>query len=150
MKFIQANLEEILSHFEQLEEHTKPLWGSMTTIEMTEHLTDSLKASQGKLNLTILTPQKDLEGYRAFLMSNKAIPKNSVSPYKKEAQNRNENLEFALDELAEEWIAFEEFFEENPDKTTVHPYFGMLDYKTWLHFHAKHFTHHLTQFGIEI
>lgn len=150
MKFIEPQLETILIHLDQLNENTPPIWGKMNAIQMVEHLTDVLQAAQEKIKVSLVVPEEKLDDYQKFMLSDKPIPKGSEAPYPKRDTPRNENLDLAIDEFAEEWVNFEDFFMENPKKTSLHPYFGQLDYKKWLIMHAKHITHHLTQFGIAI
>jgi hypothetical protein len=150
IKFISPDLQTILAHFDKIQPDTRPQWGVMNAHQMAEHITDSLLLAQEKIQVPLAIPEEKISEYLQFMLSNKPIPKGSASPYPILQQTRNENFALALDELAEEWIAFEDFFEKNPQKTTLHPYFGQLDFDKWCQFHAKHLTHHLTQFGIEI
>jgi hypothetical protein len=77
------------------------------------------------------------------------MAKNSEVPFaKKDEKLRSDDLELALDELAENWVEYEEYFSDNELATTLHPYYGPLNYEEWNRLHAKHFTHHLQQFGL--
>ena len=40
------------------------------------------------------------------------------------------------------------FFENNPGAIPVNVTFGELNKEEWIVFHKKHFTHHLSQFGL--
>jgi len=40
------------------------------------------------------------------------------------------------------------FLTKNTDFRAVHPFFGELTAEQWLLFQKKHFTHHLSQFGL--
>lgn len=150
MNFIKPTLPVILTHLEKIEPHTQPIWGTMNVQEMVEHLTDVLLAAQEKIKVGLVIPEDKIDEYQKLMLSDHPIPKGTKAPYPKAIELRNEDLEIAIDELAEEWIAFEDFFEKHPDKTTLHPYFGQLNYEKWLIMHAKHITHHLTQFGVTI
>jgi hypothetical protein len=86
---------------------------------------------------------------KEFLFSDKPMAKNIEVPFaKKDEKLRNENLEFAIDELAENWIEFEEYYFENEGNQNLHPYYGLLNYEEWLRLHSKHFTHHFEQFNL--
>jgi hypothetical protein len=77
------------------------------------------------------------------------MPKNIEVPFAtREQLLRNEELALAIDELLLEWIDFEDFFSEKPDRTQSHPYYGPLNYEQWIRLHSKHFTHHFSQFGL--
>jgi hypothetical protein len=150
MEFIQPDLYLIVRHFEKITSDSKPLWGSMNAQQMVEHMSDALIASQGRIELKLMIPEEQLEKAHQFLMSDKPLPKDAKAPYAKAATFRHSEIELAIDELTEEWMAFEDFFEENPGKTILHPYFGQLNYEEWLVAHTKHITHHLAQFGVTI
>ena len=151
MKYIQTDLETILHHFDQLTAETKPLWGTMNAQAMVEHLTDSIKMAYGKISFPIQVPEEKIEKMQAFLMSDKPFPQEFKASFVPEViELRHEEIELAVDEFVLEWIDYEEFYAANPKATNPHPYYGNLDYVMWEQTHAKHITHHLTQFGITI
>ena len=116
---------------------------------MVEHLTEMVNVSNGKIELTLEIPEDRIEKMQQFLDSEKPMAKNiEVAFAPKNAPLKNEELELAIDELVEEWLNFEEYFEENPEKTVLHAFYGQLSYDQWLKLHSKHFTHHFEQFGI--
>ena len=59
-----------------------------------------------------------------------------------------ESLEAAIKKLHEAVEEFFDYFQKNPDKKTLHPAFGWLDYNEWLILHYKHAYHHLRQFEL--
>lgn len=151
MSYIKTDIVTILHHLDQLTAESKPLWGTMTAQEMVEHLTDSIKMSYGLIKFPLEIPEDKIEKMQAFLMSDKPFPrefKASFVPEKPEL--RHEEIELAVDEFTLEWIEYEDYYIANPDATNLHPYYGELNYDLWERIHAKHITHHLTQFGIEI
>jgi hypothetical protein len=86
---------------------------------------------------------------KEFLLSDKSMAKNIEVPFaKKDEVLRNENLDLSIDELAENWIEFEDYYSENEGNENLHPYYGMLNSEQWLRLHAKHFTHHFEQFDL--
>ena len=149
MQFIEPNLEVILQHLENLNTETKASWGEMSAQRMVEHLSDSLQMAIGKNLFSLEIPEDKIPRMKEFLLSDKPMAKNIEVPFAKKDENlRNENLELAIDELAENWIEFEDYYSENEQNENLHPYYGMLNYEQWLRLHAKHFSHHLEQFGL--
>lgn len=149
MVFIEIELETVLPILGKLEPNQQPLWGSMSAQRMVEHLTDLIQMSVGKGDFTIEIPEEKIESMQRFIDSDKPMARGvEVALAPKNWTLRNEELELAIDEFVENWISFEEFFEENPDATTIHPFYGALDEKKWRRMHSKHFTHHFQQFGL--
>lgn len=149
MKFLKPDLAEILLLLEKLEDHKSPLWGKMCAQRMIEHLTDTLQLANGQIQAALEIKPEHIEKAQAFIGSTKPMPKLfEVSFAKEETKLRNQSMELAIDEFAENWVAFEHFFELNPDQKTLHPYFGELDYKQWKRLNSKHLTHHFEQFGL--
>ncbi len=127
----------------------KPLWGKMKAQEMVEHLSDMLMMSRGTGNFTIDVDAETIARRQQFLSSDKEMAKNIAVPFTKDIiELRHDELELALDEFADEWINFTEYYENNPSASVIHPYYGDLDFNLWLKMHDKHFTHHFKQFGL--
>ena len=149
MKFVEADLCAFLEILENLDEKKSASWGKMTPQRMLEHLSDCIFMSCGIGNHELLIPEEKIKGMQAFLISDKEMPQNIQVPFAKEnTPLRNSDLELALDEFTMSWVDFEEMYSEDPNKTALHPYYGNLNYEQWLLLHAKHFTHHFTQFGL--
>jgi len=149
MEFVQADLCAFLEILENLDEKKSASWGKMTPQRMIEHLSDCIYMSCGLGNHELLIPEEKIKGMQAFLISDKEMPQNIQVPFAKEnTPLRNSDLELALDEFTMSWVDFEEMYSEDPKKTALHPYYGNLNYEQWLLLHAKHFTHHFTQFGL--
>mgnify|MGYP002632136383 CR=1 FL=1 len=148
--FIEPNIEVVLSLLSNLDDSKKPLWGGMSAQRMVEHLSDSVKVSNGKLELELVTPEDKFDRMLAFLDSDKPMAKNiEVSFAGKDVPLRHEEIELAIDELVEEWIDFEELFASEEGLKVPHPYYGPLNFEQWQRLHAKHFTHHFEQFGVK-
>lgn len=147
--FIEPNLEVILEKLSKIESTTQPVWGSMSAQRMVEHLSDALRMSTAKEEHTLLVAEDRIEKMQLFLLSDKGMAKNIEVPFAgKDVALRNTEIELAIDELTEEWVDFEEFFEGDVTKTTLHPYYGQLNFDLWKRLHSKHFTHHFEQFGL--
>ena len=140
---------EMLAVLNGLTPNQKPLWGKMNAQEMVEHLSDMLMMSRGTGNFTIDVDAETIARRQQFLSSDKEMAKNIAVPFTKEIiELRHDELELALDEFADEWINFTEYYENNPSASVIHPYYGDLDFNLWLKMHDKHFTHHFKQFGL--
>ncbi|MFU8858929.1 MAG: hypothetical protein ACNA8K_00760 [Cyclonatronaceae bacterium] len=127
-----------------------PLWGDMSAQHMVEHLTDSLKISNGETTVQQFTDEEKIPALRAFLMSDRPMPRNFRSPANGEGLRplRHPNLDSALAVLKNELARFHQFHEANHGSRPVNPVFGPLSYNQWIQFHQKHFQHHLSQFGL--
>jgi hydroxymethylglutaryl-CoA reductase len=142
-------LETMLSILNRLSSSKTPLWGKMNAQEMVEHLSDMLMMSRGTGNFSIDVDAETIARRQQFLSSDKEMAKNIAVPFTKDIiELRHDELELALDEFAEEWINFTEYYENNPNTSVIHPYYGDLDFNLWLKMHDKHFTHHFKQFGL--
>lgn len=149
--FIASDLETLLSHLNRLTPDMRPQWGAMSAQRMVEHLTDTLRIATGKNPQKLEIPEDRIERMQEFLTSDKPMAHNIAVPFatpEMNAELRNEELELAIDEFVDEWLYFEELFEQHPGKTALHPYYGELNYEQWLHLSQKHHTHHFTQFGL--
>lgn len=148
--FIEPNIEVVLSLLSNLDDSKKPLWGGMSAQRMIEHLSESVKVSNGKLELEMVTPEDKFDRMLAFLDSDKPMARNiEVSFAGKDVPLKHEEIELAVDELVEEWIDFEELFASEEGLKIPHPYYGPLNFEQWQRLHAKHFTHHFEQFGVK-
>jgi len=139
-----------LKSLENLRSKQVPWWGKMNAQQMIEHLSDSLKNSTEKTLYNLSVPLEKLETSKQFLMSNKEFSQGIKHPNLKEdpAPIRNANILEAYHEFANELNDFFLFFKNNPDRQTIHPGFGSLNYAEWVQCHYKHFTHHLKQFDL--
>jgi len=133
-----------------LNEDAKPLWGKMTPQHMVEHLILAVKMSNGKLKLECFNPPEKIPSLKRFLMSSRPMPKLFVNPVTGEdiIPLKYSSLEDAVGKLENEIDDYELYFENNPDVKPVNATFGELNKEEWDVFHKKHFTHHLSQFGL--
>ena len=149
MKDFELSLESMLAKLNSLSADSKPLWGNMSTQRMVEHLSDMLYMSIGKGDYTLLIDAEKIPSMQRFLESDKPMAKNIEVPFaNKEESLRNEELELAIDEFIDAFLGFEDFYDENPEATSLHPFYGDLNYHLWKRLHTKHFAHHFEQFSI--
>ncbi len=144
-------LQRLAANLDFLDANKKPLWGIMTPQHMVEHLISSIKISNGKnvvRNASI--DEKRIPVLKKFLMSNRPLPKNFTNPLQGEGLIELEysSLEKAIEALKNEILDYENYFMQNPDSVFINPSFGELNKQEWDMFHKKHFTHHLSQFGL--
>jgi len=143
---------EQFDYLQQLHADALPKWGKMNAQQMVEHLIDFIDLSVEKIQFPLSVPEEDLPKYKAFLMSDKQFRENTKAPANVLSENplpiKYESLESALNHLRNSVANFFTFFAENPDKKTLHPAFGWLNFEEWLMLHYKHISHHLRQFEL--
>lgn len=139
----------------KLSKNTKPKWGIMTAQHMVEHLVLAVQSSTEKIIFDrFITPLDKLAISKRFLNSSRPLPKLFVNEVISEVIGEglipliNNDLSSAIKELEKEVEYFDEYFTRNPEAKPINATFGPLNYEEWVVFHNKHFTHHLTQFGL--
>ena len=133
-----------------LKEDSKAEWGTMTAKQILIHLTQSSKMIHFGNN-TILIKEEYVEKAIAFLYTDKEIKKGLVVP-NDIGFNFTESIIEDIEELKRELIHSSDnmlaFLIKNSDFKAIHPYFGELNTKQWILFQRKHYSHHLSQFGL--
>lgn len=148
MNYIEPKLETALQYLDELKPDTQPAWGKMSAQEMVEHLSDTLRIANGKDKFPLATPEKHLEKSYEFLMSDAPLQRElNVAFAPEERTLRHENISDSIDEFTEEWVAYEEQYED-PQHRELHPYFGNLNFEEWQQLNKKHLSHHFLQFGL--
>lgn len=147
--FNKNTLQNLLT---QLQPNKTPAWGGMTPQHMVEHLGFAVGLSNGKIIQPLYTPIEKLAKVKAYMMQPDWLPpvnfKVAFLPAEGLMPLRYANLSEALQALLHEIDDFYTYFEQNPDATPNHPYFGPLTKEEWLHNHNRHFLHHLKQFEL--
>jgi hypothetical protein len=141
---------DFLKKLTQLEMYTKPLWGKMSARHMVEHLIFAVQMGNGKLFLECFNPPEKLPALKRFLMSERPLPKLFVNPVigPDLIELKFSRLEEAKSNLKKEVDDYYAYFKKNPEAKLVNVTFGELNFAEWEVFHKKHFTHHLSQFGL--
>lgn len=144
-----------LAQLNLLTKSSQPVWGTMTPQHMVEHLTMAVQSSTGKIIFDrFITPEDRIAIAKRFLNSSRPLPKLFVNQVISEVIGEglipliNNDLSSAIRELKKEVDYFYEYFTKNPEAKPINATFGPLNYKEWIAFHNKHFTHHFTQFGL--
>jgi len=131
---------------------TVPRWGKMSAQQMVEHVSGFFKISTEKLIFPLTTAVEHLPKYREFLLSEKEFRENTKAPIlpPHPLPVKYPTMDHAVADLQKQVNDFFEYFRERPEKKTLHPAFGELNFEEWVQLHHKHVKHHLKQFGIEI
>lgn len=136
----------LLQHLPRLQPDTQPLWGSMSAQAMLEHLAEAVLLLTMP-QVPILTPPDKLEKAHGYLMRRKKFPQGFVNPFV-----RGEAKLASLTEAAHHLVAAlhqaDAHLVAHPDQRPVHMIYGPLTPQEWNVFHALHFTHHFSQFGL--
>lgn len=150
-KFIDIADRAVLNNYlAKLHPGTVPLWGSLTPLQLLEHLVVTLEYSNGKKQTDCTSLKEETEKRKQYMIYTAAeIPMGIKTPKKEDDPPAAifADLSDAIAALNTELDAFEKYFAIE-GAMAVHPGFGELNYKEWQVFHGKHFTHHLKQFGL--
>jgi len=130
----------------------KGKWGKMNAQQMIEHLAFVFKFSSKKIILPLQTPEEFLPKYKAFLLSDKEFRENTKAPDiiipEEPLAMRNLSYAEAINELEAEIGDFVFYFKDDPERKTLHPVFGELNFEEWILLHYKHLVHHAKQFEL--
>jgi len=144
------NIDELFICITNVGYEPKALWGKMSFQHMIEHLTQSVRISNGKLTVACNTPEEKLPTLKRILMSERPLPKNFINPIIGENLLPLEysSIVEAISALRVEIDDYKNLLKEKPESIFVNPTFGSLNKEEWEVFHRKHFLHHLSQFGL--
>jgi oxepin-CoA hydrolase/3-oxo-5,6-dehydrosuberyl-CoA semialdehyde dehydrogenase len=140
----------LAAELERLDPAGTPHWGIMSAQQMVEHLAEIVRCSNGGLEVSCVSDPERLPALRRFLVGPKPIAHNVPNPIAGPDPRPllHPDLEGAREQLRAEIDRYYRFFDEHPDARPVHAVFGPLNGEEWEIFHAKHFRHHLEQFGL--
>lgn len=145
--FIESEFPRALS---RLKPTQQPAWGQMSPVQLLDHLRASMVLSTRDEPRELSVPESKLPAMRAFLFSDKPMPRAAPKPDIFSTEERPDATDFAATrqqvEDARQMMLAQ--FDEQPDFSSVHPNFGRLDVAGWLRMHHKHFYHHLQQYGL--
>ena len=144
--------QEYIPLIRRIDAATVPRWGKMNAQQMVEHVSAFFKISTEKLIFPLTTPVELLPKYREFLMSEKEFRENTKAPVLPDdpLPVKYATMDHAVADLQKQVNDFFGYFFERPEKKTLHPAFGELNFEEWVQLHYKHVKHHLKQFGTEI
>ena len=154
MLFVSS--ESFLSDFvpgmaDKISENTKAAWGKMSAKDVLKHLILSLRMSRGEYPITPMFDDTKTERSKVFLMSDRKLPRDFYNPIVEQSDRVDlgtTDLKLLIEMLKSELQQFFEYYSNNPEISTRHPVFGLLNFSEWERFHHKHFYHHFLQFGL--
>jgi len=143
---------EFIPTVQQINSSVEPRWGKMTVQQMVEHVSMIFKVSTNKIAFPATTAAEHLPKYREFLLSEKEFRENTKAPFlpSEPLATQCSTMQEALTDLEAEVNHFFSYFKDDPERKTLHPVFGQLNFAEWVQFHHKHVKHHMKQFGKEI
>jgi len=144
--------KEYIPLLKNLQPGTMGKWGKMNGQQMVEHVAAFFYVSSEKIKFDLVTPREHLPKFKEFLLSDKQFRENTKAPVNVIGEEplplRYTTMEDAIGNLAKSVVSFEMYFKDDPDKKTLHPVFGELNFEEWVLLHYKHVTHHLRQFDL--
>lgn len=143
-------LYDRITVLQNLDPHQQPIWGIMTAQHMVEHLSATMRISNGKRYLPLRIREDQIPARMEFLYSDKPFEKNLrfVEGPPQLLPLKNDNMEAAIALLVKMIDVFEAHYLDMPEDRPIHPLFGPLDRAQWIQFHHRHFDHHFAQFNL--
>jgi Protein of unknown function (DUF1569) len=151
MDYAEFLYEQFPDLLDKLDADASPLWGKMNPQQMIEHLILIVGYSNGRFNFDQKTDPERL-AYRKMRYFEKYVPMTHdiKQPFLPETPHpvMYPDLETAKNFLLQQLERFDDYYAEHPRIEAMHPVLGMLNYNEWVEMHARHFEHHLRQFGV--
>jgi hypothetical protein len=153
MNYEEFLYEQFPDLLDKLEADAPAIWGSMNAQQMVEHLASIVGCSNGRYDVPAKADPERL-AYRKMRYFEKDVPM---------PRNLRVDVEFvpetprplqfpdmasAKTQLLQQLERFDDYYMEHPGLTAMHPVLGILNYDEWVQTHARHFRHHLQQFGV--
>jgi hypothetical protein len=143
----EEGYKDILTRLENLNDDTKPEWGTMNSAQMLSHCTVSIKLAFNEI---------EPEYNEKFLTVGKIVKDKLFDSdvFTKNVPTSNEFLNTDREDFPNNKLIFLEYLKRinetdlNFANTGKHPYFGKLDVNEWGKLIYKHTNHHFIQFKI--
>jgi hypothetical protein len=139
---------EVVERIRKIQPSVKPLWGSMTAVEMFYHVNEVLRRTMS----TKVAPKKTTLKHKVlktyFIYMAPRFPKNVEAPKLVNMKKNNFQLEGFEQEQNKLIARIREFQQCENEFAPDHPIFGRLTKKQWGIFSWMHVDHHLRQFGV--
>jgi oxepin-CoA hydrolase/3-oxo-5,6-dehydrosuberyl-CoA semialdehyde dehydrogenase len=151
MIHITENRSGIHEMLDKLDESVVALFGKMTPQHMVEHVSKAMSISNGNLAVPLLVdPARAEKQKRIMIFTDRPFPMGMQAPSLGGNLDvlTHKNLEEAKQALKAELEKFDQWYDEDPERRSMHPFLGDLNHDEWIRFHNKHFTHHFGQFGL--
>lgn len=133
-----------------LDNQIKPVFGKMNAQQMIEHLSAVTKIANGNWDVDVFVSDEKTARRKPFLDTENELQPGFKSSFLAHEPNALtfSTIDLAIDDLIHQIKRFVQVFEDDKNRTIVHPFFGTLDFEYWKKFQVKHFTHHFKQFSL--
>ena len=144
------NFEEVRAKLVTLKLDDRPVFGKMNCQQMIEHLSKVTQIANGNWPLDVYVSEDKSARRKPFLDTENELQIGFKASFLSEEPKKAmfNSIEGSIDDLIRQLEKFVTVFNEDKNRTVVHPFFGELDFEYWKKFQVKHFTHHFTQFGL--
>ena len=144
------NFEEVRAKLVTLKLDDRPVFGKMNCQQMIEHLSKVTQIANGNWPLDVYVSEDKSARRKPFLDTENELQVGFKASFLSEEPKKVmfNSIEGSIDDLIRQLEKFVTVFNEDKNRTVVHPFFGELDVEYWKKFQVKHFTHHFTQFGL--
>ena len=144
------NFEEVRAKLVTLKLDDRPVFGKMNCQQMIEHLSKVTQIANGNWPLDVYVSEDKSARRKPFLDTENELQVGFKASFLSEEPKKAmfNSIEGSIDDLIRQLEKFVTVFNEDKNRTVVHPFFGELDFEYWKKFQVKHFTHHFTQFGL--
>lgn len=144
------NFEEVRAKLVTLKLDDRPVFGKMNCQQMIEHLSKVTQIANGNWPLDVYVSEDKSARRKPFLDTENELQIGFKASFLSEEPKKAmfNSIEGSIDDLIRQLERFVTVFNEDKNRTVVHPFFGELDFEYWKKFQVKHFTHHFTQFGL--
>ena len=150
--FVEMTNEKIQECLSNLNEGSRPKWGTMSPQHMVEHLEYTYRIASGEIqDFEFSTPEKILEKVKNTLYNYKKMPQEHMFPLAEESniqELRHSDLAEAIKNFNDARNSYLEYFKENPNAILKNVVFGELNKYEWYLLERKHLNHHFEQFGL--
>lgn len=148
VNFLDEDL--IREKLSNLDNQIKPVFGKMNAQQMIEHLSTITQIANGNWDVDVFVSDEKTARRKPFLDTENELQPGFKSSFLADEPNalKFTTIDLAIDDLIHQIKAFIQVFENDKNRTIVHPFFGTLDFEYWKKFQVKHFTHHFKQFGL--
>jgi hydroxymethylglutaryl-CoA reductase len=142
-------LPRMKARLQMLQDQTRPLWGLRKPAEMIAHLRRNVEVALGEVEVkdgSTLLSRTVLRWY----VFNSGIPwaKGKIHAPKVMSPPPDRDFEEERERLFATMERFVDAAAKEPQRRTVHPFFGPVKLPYWSRMLGMHIEYHLTQFGV--
>lgn len=151
MNYHEFLYEQFPDLLDGLQADTPAVWGLMNAQQMVEHLGTVVGFSNGRFEAKPTVDEARLAHRKMrYYEKDVPMPRGFRAEFIPETPNPVQfpDMETAKNFLLQQLERFDDYYAEHPGLTAMHPVLGVLNYDEWVQTHARHFRHHLQQFGV--